>query len=356
MVIGEACGRVNLIGEHTDYNSGFVLPTPIPQKTVVELRPNDGRKVRVQSDSLGQKVSAAEYELGSETKRGDWSDYVQAITWALQKKGHELFGFDARITSSVPIGSGLSSSAALEIALIRALRSAFGLALDDLEAAKIGQFAENEFVGAKVGIMDQMSASLAHPGEALFIDTRDLSFRRILLPADLLDLVVIQSGITHDHASNEYNKRRAECEEACEWLGVDSLREVTLEQLATIDGEMPKILWRRASHVVSENARVLNFVAALEKKQIMRLGELLNQSHSSLRDDYEVSVPAIDTLVEIAQGEATVFGARMTGGGFGGSILVLAREGTAAQTSQRILEQFRQRQGNDRAHSVPQAV
>src|SRR5690606_11464768 len=279
-----APGRVNLIGEHTDYNGGYVLPTPIPQRTMVELRIRSDDRVRAWSREYG---SWQEYRLGEERRRGDWLDYVMGCTYALRTAGHELGGVELRIASDVPVGSGLSSSAALEVAVLRAIRAAFALTLDDVELALLGQRAENELVGAPVGAMDQLCASLGEPGVALFIDTRSLALRRIPLPADI-DLLVIDSGVAHDHASGDYRTRRAECEEAARRLGVSLLRELGPEDLPRI-ASLPAPLDRRVRHVLSENQRVLAAVAAIERGERRTLGRLFADSHASMRDDYEVS-------------------------------------------------------------------
>jgi galactokinase len=335
MIEASAPGRVNLIGEHTDYNGGFVLPTPIPQRTSVELdlRPDD--RVRVWSREIGRWD---EYCLGEERRRGSWLDYVMGCTYALRTAGFTIGGAELRVASDVPIGSGLSSSAALEVAVLRALRDAFALAIDDVELALLGQRAENEIVGAPVGAMDQLCASLGEPGSALFIDMRSLELRRIPLPASI-DLLVIASGVVHDHAAGGYRTRRAECEAAARMLGVSLLRELGPEdRLRTTS--LPAPLDRRVRHVVSENQRVLAAVTAIERGDRAQLGRLFADSHASLRDDFEVSVPAIDTLVAIATADPDVFAARMTGGGFGGSIVALADAGSGADAARRIVRRY----------------
>ncbi len=236
-VTADAPGRVNLIGEHTDYNQGFVLPMPIPQRTVAELAPRADEQVRAASASLTGEVE--QYALGAETPGRGWLDYVQGLTWALRADGALILGFDLRVASSVPIGAGLASSGALEVAVLRALRAAFRLPLDDVELALLGQRAENEFVGARVGVMDQMAASLGVGGRALLIDTRSLEHRSVALPAGA-ELVVIDSGVAHRNRAGGYNARRAECERACALLGVRALRD-----LAAAD--LPSPRWRRAT-------------------------------------------------------------------------------------------------------------
>jgi galactokinase len=335
-VVAQAPGRVNLIGEHTDYSDGYVLPLAIPRRTEVQLAPGPGRRVRAFSVDI--EDGRCEYELGGERKRGSWGDYLQGVTAVLAASGHHVGGFDVRIASTVPLGAGLSSSASFEVAMLRALRGAFALPIDDLALAKLGQRVETEFVGAPVGIMDQMAASLADGGAALFLDTRSLAYEKVPLPARA-DLVVINSGVAHGHAGGEYRTRRAECERAAAALGVKMLRDLGLEDLDRI-AALPAPLDRRARHVVTENARVLEAVAALRGGDLRRLGALLAAGHASLADDFEVSVPEIDLLVSIAGRTPGVYGARLTGGGFGGSVVVLADAARAAAAGASIADEY----------------
>ena len=353
VVRAAAPGRVNLIGEHTDYNGGFVLPTAIPQRTRVELVVRTDRTVSASSANTAEPAHT--YTLGHEQRRGDWLDYVQGVTWALHEKGFgELPGFELHVSSDVPLGAGLSSSAALEVSVLRALRDAFGLELDDVRLAQLGQFAENEFVGARCGIMDQMAATLADDTTALFLDTRSLEFRRVPLPAEA-DLVVIHSGVTHEISAGDYNTRRAECEEAARQLGVPQLRDLTRDDLSRIE-RLPEPLGRRARHVVTEDERVLEAVGALERADLPRLGELFRLSHESMRDDFEVSVPDVDLLVELAQADQDVSGARMTGGGFGGSVVILARRGRGRAAGERVAREYAARSGRTPGVLVPPAA
>lgn len=340
IVTADAPGRVNLIGEHTDYNGGYVLPMAIPQRTRVEIGTRIGTLVRAWSADV-KEPRIEEYRLGEETPGRGWLDYVQGVTQVLQQSGYHLRGFDLRITSEVPLGSGLSSSAALEVSLLRGLREAFGLEIDDVEIALAGQKAENDFVGAPVGVMDQMAASLGDEGKALFLDTRTLRFERVPLPAGA-ELVVIDSGVSHSHAGGEYRVRRQECEQAAELLGFRQLRDLDNQDLWRLVA-LPEPLDRRARHVITENARVRSAVAAMQEGDLERLGKLLNLSHQSLRDDYEVSIPEIDLLVDLAQKEPDVYGARITGGGFGGSIVIVARAGAGRRIGERLVEEYGRR-------------
>jgi galactokinase len=336
----DAPGRVNLIGEHTDYNEGLVLPTATPQRTVVELSPREDRVVRVESHGY----MPIAYRLGEERHHGDWGDYVRGVTWVLTKAGHAIRGFDAGIASRVPPGAGLSSSAALEVALLRALREAFSLTLDDLALAYAAHKAERDIVGARVGTMDQLAASLSRVGEALLIDMRKSEIERVAIPARL-EIAVVDSGIVHDNAKQSaYNERRAQCEEAARRLGLASLRDATA---ADVDRLAPQnaTLARRVRHVVTENERVRAFVAALATRDLARCGEIVNASHASLREDFDVSIDELDVLADALRSQRGIHGARLVGAGFGGSVLALADAGCAAAAASAAAEQYRSRTG-----------
>jgi galactokinase len=329
---------VNLIGEHTDYNGGYVLPTALPQETTVQLARRPDRRVRAFSADLDQGAGT-EFELGRERRLNSWIDYVQGVTWALGERGAHVTGFELRIGSTVPIGKGLASSASLEVAVGRAINEAFDLGLNDMDIAMLGHRAETAFVGAPVGIMDQMVCSLGDRSSALFLDAATTRFEKIPLPSGI-ELGVIDSGIAHAHASGEYRTRRQECEDAAARLGVRQLRDMTPAQEALVE-KLPEPLDRRARHVVTENARVLAAVEALRRGDVRTLGTLFLQSHASMRDDFKVSVPEIDRLVEIAAEHPDVHGARLTGGGFGGAIVMLCREGAARAVTHQVVEQYR---------------
>jgi galactokinase len=338
-VSADAPGRVNLIGEHTDYNGGFVLPMALPQRThCVASARTDGLVRARTADVLEQP--GVEYKLGEERAAHTWADYVQGLTWALRQNGFQIGGFDLSISSDVPIGKGLSSSASLEISVLRVVRSLFHLRLDDVQLAMTAHKAETEFVGAPVGIMDQMVCSLGDEQTALFLDAMTRDFRRVPMPRSAA-IAVVDSGIEHHHASGNYRIRRRECDDAAARLGVRLLRELSVDDLPRIN-QLPDPLNRRARHVVTENARVLAAVSAMERDDITALGGLFLDSHASMRDDFEVSLPEIDRLVEIARGEPGVLGARLTGGGFGGAVVILGTDTGIRDAANQIATRYRQ--------------
>lgn len=345
VVTERAFGRVNLIGEHTDYNGGWVLPTAIQQFTEITLEKTGDNLVQLTSsaDPHHGKKRDFSYKLGEETKTDTWVDYLQGATKLLSetvaKKGQKITGMKVHIESTIPEGSGLSSSAALEISFLKAMRSAFNLTMTDVELALLAQRIENEFVGARVGIMDQMACSLAKAGEALFLDTKELTYEQLKLPLENVDILIINSGISHRLSSTGgYNERRAQCEEACKILGIKELRDITLEKLLKAD--LPELLMKRARHVVSENARVFEAVSAIKEKDLTRLGQLFATSHASMRDDYDVSIPEIDLLVELCMKDSAVYGARLTGGGFGGSIVALTKKGQSTAVAEKVVKTY----------------
>ncbi|HEU4937441.1 MAG TPA: galactokinase [Vicinamibacterales bacterium] len=346
-----ASGRVNLIGEHTDYNDGFVLPAALPLRTTVALAPRSDATVRVWSSEFPDHEPQT-FSIDRITRAHDWTDYVRGMVWVLVESGLRQ-GFDARVSSEIPLGSGLSSSAALLVAAGRAVRAAFALSIDDLQLAQRARTAETDFVGAPVGIMDQMACSLADESSALFIDTRTLRYERVALPRTGA-LLVIDSGVRHSHVSGEYRTRREECARAAAALGVKSLREIGEADLTAIDS-LPEPLNRRARHVVTENVRVLATVAALRSGDLIEIGRLFDASHASMRDDFQVSTPAVDALVAAAKSVRGVYGARLTGGGFGGSIVGLTEPGRAIAAGEAIIAEQNRRFPNHARVLVPAA-
>lgn len=332
-VQASAPGRVNLLGEHTDYNDGFVLPTAISQQTTVYLgfSPND--RHHFYSQELEAQTNVATHEQAPE----GFASYIFGCIRVLEQEHVIVPPLDVFVTSCVPIGSGLSSSAALEVAMLRGLRSLLQLDLDDVRIAQLGQQAERQFAGVQCGIMDQMASSLADTSHLLFLDTRTLDRQLLPLPAGT-EILVMDSGIPRTLAGSGYNQRRAECEQAAQHLGVQALRDV--QDVAAI-AKLPEPLQRRARHVITENNRVLE---ACQGVSAERFGELMNASHASLRDDYEVSVEGLDRLVAILQATPDVLGARLTGAGFGGACVALVTAGKASAIGEAVLEQYN-RQG-----------
>ena len=354
MVVGRAPGRVNLIGEHTDYTGGVVLPMATPQETAVSLALTDGEEVRAHTHILRREGDHASFRLGEEAPGGEWIDYVKGVTSVLRASDVALSGFDLDIESEVPPGSGLSSSAALTVSLLRALRTALGLPLTDLDIALLGQRVETEFVGAPVGVMDPMAVSLGDAKSALFIDTRTLAYEKIPFP-ETACLLVIDSGISHANAGPEYRARRAECEQITAMLRVSYLGDLKVSEIPRVP-LLPEVLARRLRHVVTENERVHAAVSALRTGDIERLGELLSASHASMRDDYEVSLPDIDRLVAIAEATPGALGARLTGGGFGGCVIALLSRAEAADVEsagEQIVAEYRAVTGRRGALVLP---
>jgi galactokinase len=337
VAVGQAPGRVNLLGEHTDYNDGFVLPVAIPQQTRVSLRPNGTPQCRLYAAMLEQMAYFDFETLPSQ----HFAHYVYGCLVEARRLGISVRPLDIHVESSVPMGVGLSSSAALEVATLRALRELTGAPLDDVRIAQVAQQAEIVYAGVRCGIMDQMAASLASTAHALLLDTRSLERRLVALPSGSA-VLVLDSGIARTLAGSGYNQRRAECEEAARLLGVKALRDVADAQLLET---LPQPLRRRASHVVSENERVLR---AAQDSDAVQFGALMNASHASLRDDYEVSVPELDRLVGLLQRQPAVFGARLTGAGFGGACVALCRSDALQQVADDVLRAYADAGGQGR--------
>jgi galactokinase len=319
-------GRVNLIGEHTDYNEGFVLPFAINRRTVVALGLRTDRVARVASSFADEVVEIDLAQLSPENLHG-WSAYPLGLAWALGQMGADLAavpGFDIFVDSTVPVGAGLSSSAAIESAVALALNDSWRLGLDRRTLARVGQLSENVAVGAPTGIMDQSASLLGRQDSAVFLDCRSLDAEIIPLglEAEGLELVIIDTGVAHAHASGGYAARRASCEAGARALGVSALRDVTVADLPRARELLDDETFRRVRHVVTEDQRVLDTVRTLREHGPTAIGDLLDASHRSMRDDFEISVPELDLAVETAQANGAI-GARMTGGGFGGSAIAL---------------------------------
>lgn len=328
-IVTGAPGRVNLIGEHTDYNGGYVLPFAIDRFTEAVLRPRRDRKVRVYSTAF-QEETEFELPLRDPAPTGRWDDYLKGILVELARcNGGLSFGFDGVIQGNLPIGVGLSSSASMEIALALGLSRLYEIELEDLALIELCQRAEIEFVGTNCGIMDQYVSLLAREGSALLLDVASLQHRYVLLALEGVSFLAIDSGIRRALTNSGYNKRRQECQQALRWLQrslrdrrIIFLRDLEHEELKKLKNTMPSPLWQRAMHVIAENERVLQTVAALERDDAPEVGRLLSASHASLRDQYEVSTPELDFLVEWGARNGAL-GARLVGGGFGGTTLHL---------------------------------
>ena len=336
--IYRAPGRVNLIGEHTDYNDGFVMPAAIEFYVWIAIASRNDRKLLLHSTNFSETV---EIDLQDDPQpRNHWSDYVSGVAVMLERAGYRLQGANLLIRGDVPIGSGLSSSAAIEVASGFALLENSGLPVHRLELVKLCRRAENEFVGARVGIMDQFISGCGQAGYALMLDCRSLEYRLLPLPRDV-SLVICNTMVRHELASGEYNTRRAECEEGVRLLSrslpsIRALRDVSLAELEANTSTLPETIYKRCRHVISEDVRVTKAAASLERGDLETFGKLMAESHRSLRDDYEVSCSELDLMVELAAQQEGVYGARMTGGGFGGCTINLVRSEHVSDFQSRV--------------------
>ena len=324
-VIVRAPGRVNLIGEHTDYNDGFVLPMAIDRAIWIALRPRADQIVAVYSLDFDQ---AAEFSLESFTRQTGWAEYLKGTAWALQDAGYPLCGWDGVVAGDVPIGAGLSSSAAWELAAARAFAAVSGFAWDAPVMARLGQRAENHWVGVNCGIMDQMISATGQADHAVLIDCRTLELQIVPLPPATV-VVVLDTATRRGLVDSAYNERRSQCEAAAQFFGVSALRDVSVEQFNARASELDPITRRRARHVVTENDRVWRAVEVMRQGDAVELGQLMNAGHVSLRDDFEVSSAELNVMVEAAQRREGCYGARMTGAGFGGCAVALVRAAAA---------------------------
>jgi galactokinase len=343
--IVRAPGRVNLIGEHTDYNDGFVLPMAIDRAVWIALSSRVDSQIRIRS--LDLEVDSA-FELDSLTKGKGWAEYLKGVAYYLQQTGYELRGFDAVLTGDVPRGAGLSSSAAVELATARAFAAVSNFEWNASKMAKIAQKAENEWVGMNCGIMDQMASAVCEEGYALFLDCRSLVYQHTPLPEGV-SIVILDTSTRRGLVDSAYNERRSQCEEAARWFGAKALRDVSVEEFERKIKEdgLSKVVLKRARHIVSENARVLKAVEVMKAGDVKRLGELFNASHDSLRDDFEVTNTALNTMVTCAREQESCYGARMTGAGFGGCAVALVKEENAQEFENAVSAAYRQRSGLD---------
>lgn len=345
-----APARVNLIGEHTDYNDGFVLPMAINREMWIAFHPRDDRIVRVRSESFVDEVT---FDLDQLTKTSGWGEYVKGVAWSLQDQG--LMGWDGVIASDIPMGAGLSSSAALGIATAAVFSATSSIRLEQTALAKLVQRAENEWVGVSCGIMDQLVIAGGTAGNAQLIDCRSLATVDAPLPFGAV-AVVLDTGTRRGHVDSAYNARRAQCAAVARRLSVAALRDVTLSDLMAASHDLADESFRRARHVVTENQRTLEAAAALRATDLQTVGKLMTESHLSLRDDFEVSSRPLDAIVEAAEGSPGCFGARMMGGGFGGCAVALVQRDAAAQFEEQACEAYTDLTGLSAHAYVTEAV
>jgi galactokinase len=342
--VARAPGRVNLIGEHTDYNDGFVLPVAIDRAVWVACRPRDDRVIGI--ESLDTETAAAiEIDHLPRERHGSWVDYVAGVAWALGDAGMTLtHGFEGILAGDVPRGAGLSSSAALELAVARALADASSLPWDAPRMARLAQRAENDWVGVQCGIMDQMISAAARAGHALLLDCRTLEMRHVPVP-DGAAVVVLDTATRRTLVGSAYNERRAQCEAAAAFFGVRALRDVDEATFAARAGGLDEVTRRRARHVVTENARTVAAADALARGDLAEVGRLMDASHASLRDDFEVSRRELDLIVELARAHDGCYGARMTGAGFGGCAVALTDARAADSLAADVARDYHERTG-----------
>ncbi|HRF37796.1 MAG TPA: galactokinase [Saprospiraceae bacterium] len=347
----QAPGRINIIGEHTDYNDGFVLPAAIGHKMTVQARRNGTPSTVHLTARATQQSFSFDLRDFSPVEKG-WPNYVMGVVSELQKLGGVISGFDAEFESDVPIGSGMSSSAALECSFALALNELFGLGFDQWQLIKASQRAEHNFVGNKCGIMDQFAGVMGKKDHVMLLDCRSLDFQYFPLELGAYQLLLLNTNVSHSLASSEYNTRRAECEQGVhilqqEYPGIANLRDVNLKQIAAMEEQLPEHVFRRCRHVVSENQRVLDATKALLAGDFNAVGELMYQSHFSLQNDYEVSCPELDFLVQQTLDKDYVLGSRMMGGGFGGCTISIVEKERVAELVEEVSSVYSRHFGID---------
>lgn len=352
-----APGRVNLIGEHTDYNDGFVLPLAMDRAIWIALRPRDDRLVSVHSIDFD---SHEQFSLDQMSKENHgWLEYIKGVAFCFQENhdcpGLKISGWEGVVAGDIPLGAGLSSSAALEVAAARAFAAAAEIAWDATAMAKLAQCAENRWVGVQCGIMDQLASACGVDGHAILIDCRSLQTTPVPFPEGL-SVVVLDTGTRRGLVDSAYNQRRARCEAAAEFFSVKALRDVDIELFRQHENRLDETTRRRARHVITENTRVLEAVEAMRTGEIDRLGRLMDQSHASLRDDYEVTNQALCDMVEIARDQGGCRGARMTGAGFGGCAVAVVNSGQTEPFTKNVAAAYESKTGNTPATYVCQAT
>ncbi len=356
-VIAAAPGRVNLIGEHTDYNNGFVLPMALENNCVVAVAPSPSGEHRW-CGSLGDMIYCVPAAEASSKGEPFWSNYVRGVIAKLKEHGIDPGPVDMLIDSNVPRGGGLSSSAALEVAVCTALSKLAGAEVAPKEKAIIGQAVEHEFVNVPCGIMDQFISAHGRKNHALMLDCANLEYKLIPMEDPEVSVLVFDSAVKHSLADGAYGQRRRQCEEAAQIMGVPSLREATLEMIESKKNDLGDVRYRRARHVVGENIRVRNFAEAVGSGNWEEAGVAMRGSHASLRDDYEVSCAEVDTLVSLCDSipsSSSIYGARMTGGGFGGCIVALVKSNAVEQVGHELLDAYRDALGIETTYLVTRA-
>ena len=345
-------GRVNLIGEHTDYNDGFVLPLAIDRSTWLAVSPRTDKHVRLYSTDFKE---SAEFPLAElKTKKPDWAEYAKGVAEQLQGEKVPLQGFDAVIATDVPVGAGLSSSASFSLGIARAFHAVSGFAWDSARMARLCQRVEKERIGVNCGIMDQLIVASALDGQAMQLDCRSLATKTAPLPAGYA-VVILDTRKSRTLAGSAYNERRAQCEIAARFFGAKALRDVTVPQISAAEGKLDSLIWRRARHVVTENDRVAQAMVAMHAGDAVKLGQLMNASHESLRTDYEVSCAELDEITTLARAQPGCVGARMSGAGFGGCGVALVRTERAAALATIVTGGFLKRFGVSPAIYVTKA-
>ncbi len=333
-----APGRVNLIGEHTDYNDGFVLPIAIDRAVWIALGPTTTQQVILHSMELKR---SAEFSLENiKYENQGWVEYIKGVAWALQQAGYLLKGWEGLIVSDIPVGAGLSSSAALELAATRAFAAVSGYPWEAIKMAQIGQQAEREWVGVNCGIMDQMVSAMGHAGHGLLIDCRSLKTESVPLPPDIT-VVVLDTATRRGLVDSAYNERRQQCKMAARFFGVPALRDVSQTEFDAKAEALDPVVFRRSRHVIGENIRTLQAANVMSQKDAMKLGQLINASHVSLRDDFEVSSPELDQMVDCAQQESACYGARLTGAGFGGCAIAIVDSSAVQNFTETVTINYR---------------
>ena len=336
----QAPGRVNLIGEHTDYNDGFVMPCAIDYQAVVACAPRNDNIVRLISVDYDNVLD--EFDISTPVVKGEqlWANYMRGVIYYLQRQGYVMGGADMAITGNVPLGAGLSSSAALEVVTGQAMKALYQLDISPLDLALIGQKAEHEFAGSNCGIMDQMISACGQKSHALLIDCRSLASQAVHIPENV-SIMIVNSNVKHSLVDGQYNARRQQCEEAARILGKKALRDATLEELDASDIEKGSDVYKRAHHVISENDRTQACATALIDGDLKQVGQYMYASHASMRDDFEITIPEIDFIVQtLKEAIGTQGGARMTGGGFGGCCVALMPSDMVAEVKQAITSRY----------------